>query len=430
MDSLEANKIFGAVLGTIFVVFGGSLLADGLFHSEAPEKPGYTIVAAEAPAAGGAPAAAEDPPVATLLVSANAEKGATEFKKCQACHSGEKGGPNKVGPDLWDLVNRPVAVHEGFSYSAGMKDFAKGGETKWDYDHLYHFLKGPKQYVAGTAMGFAGIKDPQGRADLLAYLRTLSDSPVPLPEPTAAAEPAAATADAAPAATAPADAPAAPAAGAAEPTQGSGPTPANTPATPAPAAQAAPAAPAPAPAAPAPAAPAPATAAPAPAAPAPAAPAAPAPAPAAPAPAAPAPAAPAAAPQQQGAATPAPAAAPAATQVASAGDAKAGAQVFKKCQACHAVGPNAANKIGPELNGIFGEAVASVEGYAFSPALKAYAGTHPTWDDAALTAWLTNPKGEVPGTKMAFPGLKKPEDIANVIAFLKSYDETGAGGPQ
>ena len=178
MDSLEANKIFGAVLGTIFVVFGGSLLADGLFHSEAPEKPGYAIVAAEAPAAGGgAAAAAEDPPVATLMVSANAETGATEFKKCQACHSGEKGGPNKVGPDLWDIVNRPVAVHEGFSYSAGMKDFAKGGETKWDYDHLYHFLKGPKQYVAGTAMGFAGIKDPQGRADLLAYLRTLSDSP-------------------------------------------------------------------------------------------------------------------------------------------------------------------------------------------------------------------------------------------------------------
>nr|WP_244488164.1 cytochrome c family protein [Aureimonas sp. Leaf454] len=123
-------------------------------------------------------------------------------------------------------------------------------------------------------------------------------------------------------------------------------------------------------------------------------------------------------------------AAPAATEVASAGDAKAGAQVFKKCQACHAVGPNAANKIGPELNGIYGEAVASVEGYAFSPALKAYAGAHPTWDDATLTAWLANPKAEVPGTKMAFPGLKKPEDIANVIAFLRSYDETGAGGPQ
>lgn len=113
-----------------------------------------------------------------------------------------------------------------------------------------------------------------------------------------------------------------------------------------------------------------------------------------------------------------------------AGDPVAGKNVFKKCQACHAVGAGAANKIGPELNGIFGEAVASVEGYAFSPALKAYAGAHPAWDDATLTAWLANPKAEVPGTKMAFPGLKKPEDIANVIAFLKSYDETGAGGPQ
>lgn len=107
------------------------------------------------------------------------------------------------------------------------------------------------------------------------------------------------------------------------------------------------------------------------------------------------------------------------------GDPEAGKAVFKKCQACHAVGPGAANKIGPELNGIVGEAVASVEGYTFSPALVEYAKTHPTWDEPTLTAWLTNPKAEVPKTKMAFPGLKKPEDIANVIAYLKTFGETG-----
>lgn len=114
---------------------------------------------------------------------------------------------------------------------------------------------------------------------------------------------------------------------------------------------------------------------------------------------------------------------PAAAQ--GAGDAEAGKAVFRKCQACHAVGPGAANKIGPELNGIVGEAVASVEGYAFSPGLVEYAKAHPTWDEATLTAWLTNPKAEVPKTKMAFPGLKKPEEIANVIAYLNTFGETG-----
>lgn len=110
----------------------------------------------------------------------------------------------------------------------------------------------------------------------------------------------------------------------------------------------------------------------------------------------------------------------------SAGDAAAGKTVFNKCRACHAVGPDAKNKIGPELNGIVGEATASVEGYAFSPALKEYAAANPVWNEENLTAWLANPKAVVAKTKMAFPGLKKPEEIANVIAYLKTFDETGA----
>ena len=109
----------------------------------------------------------------------------------------------------------------------------------------------------------------------------------------------------------------------------------------------------------------------------------------------------------------------------SAGDAAAGKKVFNKCMACHAVGPNAKNKVGPELNGIVGEAPAAVEGYSFSAGLKEYATTHPVWTEADLTTWLENPRAVVPKTKMAFPGLKKPEDIANVIAYLKTFDETG-----
>ncbi|PWJ80912.1 cytochrome c [Pseudaminobacter salicylatoxidans] len=186
MDSLEFNKIVGGLLGTVFVVFSISLLSDSIFASSAPEKPGFAIEAAEAEASAGGEAAPAAKPIAELLASADAKAGESVFKKCQACHSGEKGGPNKVGPDLWDIVDRPVAEHGGFSYSAGMKDFSKGGETLWTYDNLDHFLTSPKGFVKGTAMGFAGIKKDDERANLIAYLRTLSDSPKPLPEAGAA----------------------------------------------------------------------------------------------------------------------------------------------------------------------------------------------------------------------------------------------------
>ncbi len=200
------NMGVGALLGTVFVLMSVSIASEGIFHSEAPEKEGFAIVAAEGAAEGGEEAAgageAAVTPIATLLASADASAGEAVFKKCQACHSGEKGGPNKVGPDLWDIVNRPVGAHEGFSYSAGMKTFAEGGKV-WDFDHLNHFLMAPKKYVAGTAMGFAGLKKDDERANLIAYLRTLSDNPAPLPSPSAegaAATPPAAAEGAAPAA--------------------------------------------------------------------------------------------------------------------------------------------------------------------------------------------------------------------------------------
>jgi cytochrome c len=210
MDSFEVNKVLGGLLGAVFVVFSVGIVSDSLFASHSPEKPGFIIEAAEA-AAGGEAAGAADAvkPIAELLASADADAGAAVFKKCQACHSIEKGGPNKVGPDLWALVDRPVAEHEGFAYSAGMKEFSKGGAEKWTFDNLNHFLISPKNFVKGTAMGFAGIKKDDERANLIAYIRTQADSPVPLPE----------------AGTAPADA-AAPADGAA-PAEGAAPAPAQ-----------------------------------------------------------------------------------------------------------------------------------------------------------------------------------------------------------
>lgn len=208
MDSNEVNKILAGLLGTVFVVFSVGIVSDSLFASPKPEKPGFLIEAAEPEAgAGGGKEAKAVTPVADLLAAGKAEAGATVFKKCQACHSGEKGGPNKIGPDLWEIVNRPVAHHEGFAYSAAMKDFAKGGETKWTFENLNHFLTSPKGLVKGTAMGFAGLPKDEDRGNLLAYLRTLSDSPAPLPEAGAAPEanPAAAPADQKPADAKPAE---------------------------------------------------------------------------------------------------------------------------------------------------------------------------------------------------------------------------------
>ena len=193
-----------AFLGTVFVLMSVSIASEGIFHSEAPEKEGFAIVAeegtAEADAGGGGEEAEVD--IKPLLLKADASAGAAVFKKCASCHTAEKGGPNKVGPNLWGVVNRPIASHEGFSYSAGMKTFAEGGKV-WDFDHLNHFLMAPKKYVAGTAMGFAGLKKDDERANLIAYLRTLSDNPAPLPSPSAegaAATPPAAAEGAAPAA--------------------------------------------------------------------------------------------------------------------------------------------------------------------------------------------------------------------------------------
>jgi cytochrome c len=215
MDSFEMNKMAGAFLGTVFVIFSLSILSEALFHHEAPEKPGYIIASAEGESSEGGESGGEAPAdesAVPLLASADAAAGETVFKKCASCHSIDNGGANKVGPNLWNIVNRPIGGHEGFAYSGGMKEFGQGGSVTWDFTHLDGFLAAPKKYVAGTAMGFAGVKNTQERANLIAYLRNQADSPAPLPE--AGAAPAeGAEAPAAPAEGA--EAPAAPAEGAA-----------------------------------------------------------------------------------------------------------------------------------------------------------------------------------------------------------------------
>lgn len=179
MNSFELNKIAGAVLFCLLIIMGVSQVGNMLVHPKKLAEAAYKIEVPDAPAAGGAPAAAEeqDPPVATLLAAASADNGKKAFSKCAACHSVEKGGAAKVGPNLFDVVGGPKGHMAGFAYSDAIKK--TGGE--WSYDNLYAFLKNPKAYAPGTKMAFAGSKSPKERADLIAYLRSLSDSPKPLP---------------------------------------------------------------------------------------------------------------------------------------------------------------------------------------------------------------------------------------------------------
>jgi len=224
MDSFELNKVLGALLGTCLVLLAVHIASGAIFASPVPAKPGYVIEVKQegAPKPSG-PAAPAGQPIEALLASANVQNGQATAKECELCHNLGKGQGNKIGPDLYGVVGRAVASEAGFSYSAALK--AKGGT--WTFDALNTWLINPRADVPGTLMTFAGISNEHQRADVIAYLNSNSDQPLPLPK-TAQAQPAP-------------GAPAAPA--------GAKP--------PAPAAGAAPAAPAPAaPAAPAPAAPA------------------------------------------------------------------------------------------------------------------------------------------------------------------------------
>ncbi|HUO02215.1 MAG TPA: cytochrome c family protein [Rhizomicrobium sp.] len=253
MDSFEWNKIIGAVLGTAIFIFVVRQVAEVIYEPEVPAKPGYVVegVAETASGAATAPVAEVMPDWGTVLPAADVATGKTISVKCEQCHDLSKGGPNKIGPNLYGVVDRPRATHPGFDYSSAMK--AKGGN--WTYDELFKFLKSPGSYIPGTKMSFAGLSKESDRINLIAYLRSNADSPaaIPAPAPKTAA-PAAAPAGNAPAsgaatgaasATAPAATPAPAGAGkAAETTAPSGTTKAATPAPGAANAQSAPAAPA------------------------------------------------------------------------------------------------------------------------------------------------------------------------------------------
>lgn len=168
-----SNTIAGWVLGAGIVALGGSLLAGEYFHNERPEKMGFPIEGVVSAEAG----AAAEQPIEFYLAKADPAKGADVFKKCQACHTIEQGQPNGLGPNLYHVVGEPAGSGRGFAWSPALS--GKGGT--WNWDTLNQWLTSPKKYAPGTKMTFAGLSNPEERANVIAFLNSKSPAPLPMP---------------------------------------------------------------------------------------------------------------------------------------------------------------------------------------------------------------------------------------------------------
>jgi cytochrome c len=168
------NTIAGWVLFAGIVALGSSIVAGEMFRSERPEKMAYPITGVEQEGGG---AAAAEQPIEVYLAKADPAKGQQVFNKCMACHNADKGGANQLGPNLWDVIGEPIGQGKGFAFSDALSK--KGGT--WGWDNLSQWLSSPKAFAPGTKMTFAGLGNPEDRANVIAFLNSHSDAPKPLP---------------------------------------------------------------------------------------------------------------------------------------------------------------------------------------------------------------------------------------------------------
>ncbi|MGI9508799.1 MAG: c-type cytochrome [Geminicoccaceae bacterium] len=401
-SSLETNKILAAVLTAGICASGAGVVSRILYHPTVPEEPSYIIQTAvegeEGSSEGG-----DEITVAALLAGADVAGGESGAKKCAACHSFDEGGADKIGPNLYGIVGRDIASVSGFAYS----DALAGIDGVWDYDALDAFLAKPKDFAPGTKMAYAGMKKAESRADLILYLRSLAADPLPLPEVVeteaaeeseggesetadaseaeaaegvgeAAEESAEGVADAAVEAADEVVEEAADAAGevaeaAGDVVEGAEEAAAETAEAATDAAETATGA---------------------------------------------AETAVESATEQAADAAAVSGAAGLVAMVAE-GDVAKGEKVSKKCKACHVFDEGGKNKLGPALWGIVGRDIGSHEGFNYSGAMSELDGD---WTYDSLDQFLAAPKTYMPGTKMVFAGVKKEEDRANLLAYLRTLD--------
>jgi cytochrome c len=317
MDYYRLNQIAMAVLGALLLFFGTKTIVNIAFEEHKPEV-------AETKPEEQKPGGGDEANLATMLASANAAHGADVAKKCGICHTFDKGGANMIGPNLYGVLGRKVASHEGYEYSDALK--GKSAELgNWDYAKIDAMITNPGAFVPGTKMAlFPGLPDAKERADVLVFLRTKNDNPPRLPEAKPGGTPTAGGGEAKPAQ---GEKPAGGAAG------GGGAE---------------------------------------------------------------------------------------IDKLLATADPKQGEADAALCKVCHTFDKGGAALVGPNLYGVVGRKIASVEGFNYTPALKAHEGN---WTYELIDTWITNPQAFAPGTMMAFPGIPDAKKRANVIAFLRSKSD-------
>ena len=177
MDSFEINKIVAAILMVALLVIGIGKLSNVIFHVEKPKTPGYTVEVEQVKTVSSEKAIEEKVDIAKLMAMGDLALGEKIFKKCAACHSIVKGGKNKIGPALYNVVERKVGGVDGYKYSKALSTYDKN----WTFEELNGFLKKPAKYIKGTKMAYAGLRKEKDRASIIKYLNQNSDNPVPLP---------------------------------------------------------------------------------------------------------------------------------------------------------------------------------------------------------------------------------------------------------